>query len=1096
MTKIQIGDMGYLEIGEQVSIPISYSILEIQDLSKRRGGFSKSIQVEGTPNNNDLLGYYFNVNISESSFDIHAKVDVIVIQEGISVFEGIMQLTDVTVLGDSIKYTIILKDETSDFYFDLSDKLLTDLDFSDYDHYWSAGTIIDSFNHDSDDIYKYVHTYTTTNTISTTTFYPGIYAKSYFDEIFKTSGYRYEWDSLYEDKFDKLIIPYNGERPKTYNPLGRIFRVGLSADTTYSPVTNYSFEILKYDDDSTEPNTNPNLLYDRTTGYFYSTIPQNGTFITNNNFIFAFNAPVDVELKSTWPNYPQLGNFYLQVYLAIYKSGVTTPVTSTKLTYNVAQNLASAPNITNLTAGYNFFSHSDFQNCVFPNVNLEGDAYYTLKMTVQTSFASTVAWYLSGTTTLASSAETPTIEYYRYNSANPNANYFHFTVSEFLRENDFLSLNSFIPKKIKQKDFINSIFKKYNIYSEIDKNDDKKLVLKTRNDYYDQASKPYFQCLSVTRPIPVDGIIRWGYRNTSAPANNQNRGAVIFADSGLTDNQILDLIKQVTIYNLKFIDTYPVPNANATITDNKMVAKNFEWNYVEDGLEIIENSAEINQKDWTYKLDYNQSVKIEDIKNKQKSRLVITDKSDSDDSNKKYTDFSKEIYGQIEYTFESAFLKDTNTIETIFSPTPIVKNNLGMYVPSILSFYPNNNIRILYDGDTIEDTTWTMGTIAGEVQLTGYTFFGHFDNPFNPTIDINFGSCDFLLYDDYQNLTYNNFYYKYWRRTVSQLETGKLLTAKFKLTLEDVVNIKLSDRIYVKDCWYNINKINDYNANDDGLTEIELITADDFINLDNYNIRRATTPPFGGGEFEIEGIAIADDTNINDNGSSNLPGGSDNNVNGDNNIVWGQGLNIVNSNNSIVAGRNNEIQNASFCIANGSGQTITHDYVIAAGLNTFSSGVGGIVQSCDGLRGSKGTYTLYCDYEADNTYSENSGYTGYKQATITEAGDGLIFRTGTTLNIHFTYTITNPEYKCTNTGNFMLDIKEDGTLYTIFNDTGKIELTSLSNISTTIDFFATNLGNGFYSVFPICQSYDVNGTIIDKRMKWFIALDVVTNYYN
>ena len=45
---------------------------------------------------------------------------------------------------------------------------------------------------------------------NTQEFKPAIFAKVYFDRIFADSGFQYDWPSLSYDRFDKLIIPYNG----------------------------------------------------------------------------------------------------------------------------------------------------------------------------------------------------------------------------------------------------------------------------------------------------------------------------------------------------------------------------------------------------------------------------------------------------------------------------------------------------------------------------------------------------------------------------------------------------------------------------------------------------------------------------------------------------------------------------------------------------------------------------------------------------------------------------------------------------------------------------------------------------------------------
>jgi hypothetical protein len=200
-----------------------------------------------------------------------------------------------------------------------------------------------------------------------------------------------------------------------------------------------------------------------------------------------------------------------------------------------------------------------------------------------------------------------------------------------------------------------------------------------------------------------------------------------------------------------------------------------------------------------------------------------------------YTQATGEIYGQIEYTFDNEYVKDVDTKELLFSPTPVEKTLFGAYVPSINGAAPNTNIRILYDGglgtcqpfDIID-----FGT-TGEIGLTDYPMIGHFNNPLYPTFDINFGTNDYYFYE-VATLTANNLYNLYWRRTVNQINVGKMLIGYFDLNEVDIQSLKLNDKIYIDNSWWNINKIQDYNANNNSLTKVELISIDTEIDLAPY----------------------------------------------------------------------------------------------------------------------------------------------------------------------------------------------------------------------------------------------------------------------
>jgi hypothetical protein len=120
--------------------------------------------------------------------------------------------------------------------------------------------------------------------------------------------------------------------------------------------------------------------------------------------------------------------------------------------------------------------------------------------------------------------------------------------------------------------------------------------------------------------------------------------------------------------------------------------------------------------------------------------------------------------------------------------------------------------------------------VVGMLGLTSYPYVGHFDDPLLPTFDINFATCAFYFYSP-TSLTENNLYNRYWRRTMGQINNGKMLTAMFNLTESDIQKMKLNDKIRIDNSWWNINKVIDYDANANKLTKVELISIDNEINF-------------------------------------------------------------------------------------------------------------------------------------------------------------------------------------------------------------------------------------------------------------------------
>jgi len=300
-----------------------------------------------------------------------------------------------------------------------------------------------------------------------------------------------------------------------------------------------------------------------------------------------------------------------------------------------------------------------------------------------------------------------------------------------------LQVNNYIPKKIKQSDFVKSIFTMYNLYTEIDPDNPNKLILSHRDDYYDSGQ----------------------------------------------------------------------------------------------------------EKDWTLKLAKDREQDLKFLPEITSKRLILTYKDDKDIPNVNYVNATNEVYGQVEYIFENQYVKNIDKKEILFSPTPMGKTVFDAVVPLIAGAAPKTNIRILFDGGLFSCNPFNIydyGT-TGQTNLVQYPSIIHFDNPNVPTFDLNFGVCDYYFYQ--QNvLTNNNLFNLYWRRTIGQIDTGKMLTAEFDLRETDIATLKLNDKIRIDNSWWNINKVIDYDCNNPRLTKVELLSVDTEIDYARFTTGKPIFP--------------------------------------------------------------------------------------------------------------------------------------------------------------------------------------------------------------------------------------------------------------
>lgn len=738
MVKIVLST-GELDVAETVSVPITFNIGDIRDLTSRKGTFSKTIVLDGTKNNNELLGHYYDVNIQAGTFNINTLTKCQLIQNGVPILdEALLQLVSVNKVQsnnsyeDEVSYTVLIKDSRAEFFTAITNANLTDLDFSDLNHTWDATAIVGSFVNTMADGYKYVMPFNNTNSYSANEFKPAIYAKTYFDRIFAVAGFTYTWTELTAAHFDKLLIPYNGDtNDQDYND----YRVEATNTwtTTNVQATGYNVTFSEAVDSGWSEVIDTQGIFDPTTGKYTS--PFNTNVQAGEHYMYTLNIGGSISLDNTSGGTAYLNSLFpvgdnynrYRVFARVTVGGVgnaivygqtstlypsTTPLatgSTTVLTFAESLTIPVGGNglILGISAGDVQVLEVGVEIVSFDNSNGTGQ--------LQTNSF----WFDGGGNFVDVNVvlDLTTINMVVLPSNNIQVS------------GSTLTMNQYIPVEVKQSDFVKAIFQMYNLYIEQDVDNPYNLILRHRDEYYDSGA----------------------------------------------------------------------------------------------------------EKDWSAKLAKDRPQELMFLPDVTNKKLKLTYAPDDDGPNVAYTQATSEIYGQIEYTFENEYVKDVDVKELLFSPTPVYRTVFGAYVPAIVGAAPNVNIRILYDGGVGTCQTYDIvefGT-TGEFGLVNYPVTGHFNDPLYPTFDINFGTNDYYFYE-VGTLTNNNLYNLYWRRTVNQINVGKMLIAYFDLDEVDIQSLKLNDRIYIDNSWWNINKITDYNANNNQLTKVELISVDTEIDLANF----------------------------------------------------------------------------------------------------------------------------------------------------------------------------------------------------------------------------------------------------------------------
>jgi hypothetical protein len=790
MVRIQLST-GYLDVKEGTSFPLNFSVGDIRDISKRTGNFSKTITLVGNNNNNTLLNHYYDVNIQAGTFNINTLTSCDVIQDGIPVMtNATLQLINIkksqltSAYEQMVEYEVLIKEDRGTFFTDISNKYLSDLDFSDLDHYIDPAEVINSFDHTVNNGYKYVMPFNIDNQYQFNWFKPAIYAQTYFDRIFASSGYSYTWDGLAAANFDKLLIPYNGDQNIVDWNDAKVVADGVFSFTkTYTSTTQTDF--------NTPINTgwtevsDPSGLFDPGTGEY--TTPQWIGDGSGESYVYTATITGTVQLENTTANNLYFFNPGLYTYFPFFRVKVGTQSNTICYSANGLQvNFTSGSPLAanSFSSTYSFTEVFTFNGTTDGTGGIDvGDIQIMMAGVHIVPSNNNITW-TDGTFNLANVAPSIILDLTSINlTIRPSDN--------IPLNSGITTMNTFVPEKIKQSDFIKSVFMMYNLYATPDIENENNLILIARDEYYDSG---------------------------------------------------------------------------------KAV-------------------------DWTNLLmkDKEQSIIfIPELSNK---KLRLSYKADTDSPNTVYTDVTREIYGQVEVTFDNEYVKEIDVKELIFSPTPVQPTVFGAFLPLLNGAAPKTNIRILFDNGQV--TAQEVDILSGydTVTPTGglYPYLSHFGgaDPFNPTFDINFAPCQYYYYQVAQN-TNNNLYNSYWRRTVAQINGGKLLTAYFYLRETDIQYMELNDKIRIDNSWWSINKIIDYNANDSTPTKVELISLETEIDLPPF-FNPGGTPVGPGNGTQIKSImeTYRITTNVTTNNNDSIIIGSGNVVgDGLRALVVGDGLSI------------------------------------------------------------------------------------------------------------------------------------------------------------------------------------------------------------
>lgn len=832
---------GYeLELSDNIDIANTYAIATVQDISKTSSGYSKSITIPGTAKNNELMNFLYNIKSTGEqanydpdqpnigyNYNFKKKAKAYVVQDNMVVLSGYAKLQGATINNNRVTYEIQITSELGGLIAALGDSKLEDLDeqvpemTSVFTHNAGPGEVVSSWDAEPCTSYFYpLIDYGQYDTLNGVNFYvdnlrPCLFAKQYLDMIFASVGYTYDSGFINSDFFKRLIIPYvdgnitqTGKATSiTRQPSG----VTLIYPATTGGTSSFPFDAETYDDDGNYNISNQRYTAPDTGKYSLEfeipfkvqalTDPYGGIFINGvkNNHQITFELSYDrYDSGDTF-----LGNS--QVQIAIFDPGQIQ-----------FQGTTYTSDILNLSfKGFEFYLNSgDYVRFKLQAKSGGPDA------TMFTTFP------LSTTVEGSVNIELP-----------PRTNDKPFIIiskSSLFVYSDVV-FQQFVPKNVRQADYINSILKLFNLYPVIDKDKPKHFNIYTRDEFYSLGENKNWTDKQDTAsdveitPIPnLDAKqFYFSYKEDKDWWNTQYSSLYggNYGDLRLdTGYEFTKDVKKV-MDKIIFSPTPPVEYDNVPLP-------------CEESAEVMVADRNVVQT-----TGFNEIVG-DDLpdsggftKAREGGRIRWQDGSE-------YVIVS--VQNPFQFTVAPMITRSGGAIDGTFyavADTFSYLSDNDKTFPCIYQTSDNNvtrkplkvNPRILYYAGkvscnefVVQETPPLTGrdrVAMNRVITDEYPYVSHLNAATSPTHDLLFEQPKALFFNFTDTYPTFNLYTGYWRNTVNEIldNEAKLVRSSIKLTSIDVANLDLNDSIFIDGTKYRINKITDYKPDRSILTDVELI---------------------------------------------------------------------------------------------------------------------------------------------------------------------------------------------------------------------------------------------------------------------------------
>ncbi len=515
------------------SIAMTKVSFDIENPQKRSTDFSKSIDIPSTAETNKLFENLFDVKIALQTFNPNLKTDYELKVDGVTILRGFCQLKEIKIVDGLIHYILNASGIIGDLFRSIGDAYLDELDFSTYDHTWNETNIVASWSPTLGEGYVYPmidYGGKMTRIWYNEEFKPALFAKQYIDKIFTAAGYTYESTFFDSTRFKSLIIPQTSDTISMSDATikARQFVVGrktsnqtgISGDVLSNPS---GMDELEFNDTSS-PYYTPTSGAWSTTTYDW-TLANNGRYSLKGFIVSSFR--YTEVLSGTTAMFNSTMSYLVGAWitLAIVRERSSVLSVVDTITLDIFDEMDGET----FTSSYT--SPTFEKGFASADLDLEsGD-----KITLRYSKIEFKWQYVSSSVTNTGWTELRDSDFRLHIGSQ-----FGSTIrTTTINVGETMTMNDTIPPKVKQKDFLNAIIKRFNLFFEYDSDDNKNIIIETLDDYVTSNTED------------LNGWVDLSKEKIIQPIGSLNTGEFVFKDKEDED-------EWNKVYQTRKPDTYGV----------------------------------------------------------------------------------------------------------------------------------------------------------------------------------------------------------------------------------------------------------------------------------------------------------------------------------------------------------------------------------------------------------------------------------------------------------------------------------------------------------------------------------------------------------